>query len=263
MEEKYRLLNESLEAVSSGAINLLVLNGDPGFGKSFNTLKFLEDRKIPHEYITSYSTPLKFYDLLYRSKDKPIIIFDDLDGLQDPKIIAMLKSACWNALGKSREVGYYSTSDKLDQLDLPEKFSLESGIILIMNKPLPDFEPIINRGFKIDFHFSYTDKLKIFKDVQVKAQISDTVLDYVTLNCNEATTNLSIRNLVILSNLERLGFNMPNFAKEMFKVDEEWGQILELLKTCETTEEACKEWCEVTGHSRRTFFRRQKILKHK
>jgi len=254
MNQKYNLLNESLKAVSSGVIKLLVLKGESGFSKTFTTLKYANENKINYKYINTYATPLSFYQILYENRHRDVIIFDDLQSINDPKIKSILKAACWESDKGKRNISYYSTSKILESNDLPESFEFTPNIILIFNNDFSGFESIIDRGLLINFEFSFKDKLKIFDMFQEKAGIDDEVLEYAKKNCNEATKNLSLRSLITLSDLKRKGYDFEMFAKEMFSKDEDLNALITMSET---------EWCDETGKSRATYyrFRRQNKIK--
>jgi len=197
---KYKLLKESLGAIKDGDINILTLFGSAGMGKTFTTLEYLKKQNVNYTYINSYATPLSFYEILYNSRNKKIVIFDDLHSLSNPLILAMLKSACWTSDGK-KIVSYHSTSSKMDLMGLPSSFEFDSNVVLIFNQLIQGYDPITNRGITINFDFSFEDKIEIFNDL--KDNVDKDILDYVKINCSEATTNLSIRTLVILSKLKK------------------------------------------------------------
>jgi hypothetical protein len=247
LNKKFKLLNESLKAISKGTIQILILKGDAGNGKSYTTLKYLKDNNKDFGYIDSYATPLGFYEILYNNKDKDIIIFDDVHGIQDSRIISMFKSACWNSQNsnKKRTVSYHSTG-KREQMKLPDSCEIKSKIILILNEDIKGFEPIINRGISINFDFSFKEKIKIFKNIKDKKNIDEEVIKYIEDHCDGATSNLSIRTLVILSSLKRDGFDFKLFAEEILKVDEDLKLLME-------TDE--KTWCEKTKKHRSTYYR--------
>ncbi len=246
---KYKLLNESLKAIKQGVINLLVLKGEPGFGKTYTTLEYCKNNQISHRYINTYTTPLSFYKLLYENKEKDVIIFDDLSSITDPTIKAMFKSICWGEETKERVIHYYSTTHILKDEGIPESFEFLPRIVLIFNKPPIDFESIINRGVEIAFNFTFKQKLQIFRDVQAEADIAQEILDYVKTECNEATQNLSIRSLIILSKLHNKKYDFELFAKEILKKDEDLNRLIKL---------SVADWCQATGQSRRTYYRRKR-----
>ena len=256
--KKFLLLTESLKAIKKDCINLLVVRGEAGTGKSRTILDFLKKEKVNFDYFSSYTTPLYFYKLLYENKDKDVLVFDDLEGIADFKIISMLKSLCWNPENKEREISYFSTSEKLEDNGLPTNFKTNARIILIFNNNLRYFEPIINRGVIIDFNFNFKEKLSIFEEMKEKANIDKEVLDYVKSNCNESTENLSLRSLVILSNLKKKGFDFKLFAGEILKNDEDFSLLLSKLTRCHAVKDACEEWVKETGKSERTFYRVKK-----
>jgi hypothetical protein len=255
--QKFKLLAESLKAIKRGSINLLAIKGQAGTGKSRTILNFLNEQKVDFNYFSSYTTPLYFYKLIYDNQNKEVLIFDDIEGITDLKIIAMLKSLCWSPENKEREISYFSTSEAVKENDLPLTFKTNARIILIFNNNLKGFEAVINRGILIDFNFNFKEKLSIFQEMKDQADLDQEVLDYVESNCNESTENLSLRSLVILSKLKKDGFDFKLFANEILKNDDEFNLMLSLLTRCQAVK-ACESWVKQTGKSERTFYRLKK-----
>ena len=249
--QKFVLLKESLEAIGKGNINILTLIGSPGTGKTFTTLKHLKEKNINYAYVNSYATPLSFYNLLYENRNKEVIVFDDLHGVNNPLVLAMLKSACWVSDG-GKIVSYYSTSAKMDLHNLPESFEFDANVVLIFNKSIQGYEPMINRGIAINFEFTLEDKLEIFEEIKKDADIDEDVLNYVKINCTDATNNLSIRTLVILSKLKKSRQDFKLFAKEILTVDEDKELLIKL---------SAQEWSDATGHHKRTYYKKRRKLK--
>lgn len=249
INDKFRLLNESLIAMSKGNINILTLYGSPGTGKTHTTLKDLQEQNINYEYVNSYATPLSFYELLYNNRSKDVIVFDDICGINNPLVISILKAACWTSDG-AKIVSYHSTSNKMDLHGLPESFEFSPRIVLIFNKLPKDYESIINRGVAINFNFNFNEKIEIFEGLG--DVIDKDVLDYVKMNCDESTTNLNLRSLVILSDIKRGGQDFKLFTKEMLKPDEDKKLLIQL---------SAVEWSDATGMHKRTYYRRKKKLK--
>jgi len=247
---KYILLEESLKAIKNDDLNIVTLFGSPGVGKTFTTLKTLREKEINYKYINSYATPLSFYKLLYENREKEVIIFDDLMGASNPIVLSMLKSACWIS-DNERIVSYHSTSSKLEKNELPSSFEFKAKVILIFNKPIPGYEPITNRGITINFNFNFEDKIKIFEEVKEDADIEGDVLSYVKTNCNDATNNLSIRTLVILSKLHKSKQDFKLFAKEILTVDEDKELLVNM---------SAQEWSDETGMHKRTYYKKKKKM---
>ena len=264
--KKYVLLDESLKALKNKTINLLILSGEAGIGKSHTTIEYLKNNKINYKYIHSYVTPLYFYKLLFENRNRDIIVFDDLEGINDPKTISMIKSLCWSYNKEQKEVSYQSTSDKLKDNNLKESFKTNIRVVLIFNNIPNEFKAIVNRAITLNFDFNFQEKLQIFEDFKVKANIEQEVLDYVSAKCTNATRNLSIRSLVILSDLKRNGFNFKDFAEEILNIDENISFMSDLVQKCNSAngfkkEDAIKEFIANTGLSRRTFFNYLKKMK--
>jgi hypothetical protein len=249
MNKKYTLLNECLKALSEGVIKLLIEKGEAGLGKTIFTIKVLDNMGIDYVYINTYATPLAFYKLLYKNRNKKIIIFDDMKGISDPLIKSMLKSACGELPGGKRKVNYHSTTSLLEKEGLPSSFEIKAGINLIFNEDLVDFEPIVSRGVVIDFNFSFKEKIELFKEKIEEFKIDKEVLEYVEKYCNESTENVSIRTLVMLSRLKAKKYDFKNIAVEIFKSDE---RILDLIELSE------KDWCKKYEKNRATFYRLKK-----
>ncbi len=249
LTKKYELLDKSLKAVSEGTINLLILKGLSGTGKTYATLKYVKNNSLNYKYINNYATPLAFYKLIYENRNKDVLIFDDVQSINDPKIKSMLKSICGELDDNKRVVSYHSTSPILEKEGLPDSFELDVNIILIFNDDISGFEPIVNRGVSIDFFFDFKEMFEVLKTFKEVAGIEQVVMDYVEQNCNQATSNLSIRTLVILSKLHRAKYDFKLFAKEILKTDEGMRDLIEM---------SSKEWVNKTGMNRATYYRKKK-----
>jgi len=249
MIKKYELLNESLKAIKEKVINLLILRGDAGFSKTYTTLKYAKDNEINYKYINTYATPLSFYKILYKNRNKDLLIFDDIQSINDPKIRSILKAACWGSENGKKLVSYYSTSKLMESNKLPESFECTPNILLIFNNDYSGFEPIIDRGVLINFEFSFKEKMEIFELFKKDAKIDDEVLEYVKENCNEATKNLSLRSLITLSDLKRKEYDFRLFAEEMLVKNDDISDLIEM---------DVEEWKDETGKSKSTYYRYKK-----
>jgi len=262
MQEKFKLLEQSLKALLGENFNLLICKGEAGFGKSHRVKEFLKENDVSHAWFSSYATPLKFYDLLHENKDKEVIVFDDVQSIDNNLIKGMLKSACWSVLNEKRKVSYYTTSEAIKKLGCPEEFEINANIILIYNYDMPDYAPLISRGLTIDINFSFKEKIQILEELREKANIYEEVLDYIKKYCTPATENLSIRTAVILSKLLENDYDWKMFAREMFKVNEDKALLIDLVAKSHKIKDACMEWTKQTGKHRATFFRYKKQIEN-
>ena len=97
--------------------------------------------------------------------------------------------------------------------------------------------------------------VKVLEYFKESAGIEDEVMKYVKKNCTQATSNLSIRTLVILSKLHREKYDFKIFAKEILKKDEGINNLIKLSE---------KDWCDKTGMSRRAYYyKKAKVQKCK
>ncbi len=133
--QKYELLDESLKAIAEDKINILILVGEAGMSKTYNTISYLRENNINYEYVSSYSTPLSFYEILYKNSEKDVVVFDDISSIGNSLIISLLKSACWT-FNHKKIVSYNSTSKVLEERGLPESFEFKGRVILIFNQEL-------------------------------------------------------------------------------------------------------------------------------
>ncbi len=258
---KYKLLNDSLDALNKNIFNLLVCSGDYGMGKSHRIKEYVEKNKIDHVYIQSYATPLSFYKILFENKDKKLIIFDDVNSIDNRIIIGLLKSACWSVLNGKRIVEYHTTSEVMEKNDLEESFELKANIVLIFNDKYNGYAPIVNRGVCINFDFYFKDKIAIFKQLQETSEIDSDIIDYVEKNCSVSTRNLSIRSLVILSRLKDKEFDWEMFSKELLGIDGNKDILEKILKKHDKVKDACEDWMGETGMGQRSFYVKLKELR--
>jgi hypothetical protein len=257
--KKYKLLNDSLDAISKDVFNLLVCSGDYGMGKSYRINEYIKNKNIDYTYIQSYATPLSFYKILYENRDKKLIIFDDVNSIDNKIIIGILKSACWSVLNGKRIVEYHTTDQIMEKKGLPNSFELKANIVLIFNDKYEGYSPIINRGVCINFDFTFKEKIDIFKSLIRSPNSNENELDgeivtFVEKSCSVGTKNLSVRSLVILSRLKKGGFDWKTFATEILGLDENKNLIEKLLKKHNKIKDAMEEWCSITGRKERTFY---------
>ncbi len=241
----------------------LVLVGKGGMGKSyrvFQTLKsigFEKDRD--YELLSGYSTPLEFYNFLYKNRDK-LIVLDDLNGLfEDTKAISLLKSALWGTAGK-RFISYQTTSEKLR---VPSKFVFEGSIIFICNE-LPnnkEIESLLTRCVVLNFNFSRKQILEILHEIasqgygSLSKQECLEVFKFIREKTDLSTTNLNIRTLVKALKLrEALPKSWEVLALDLFKDDIILRQLLDIIRNYPTAKERIKAFIERTGKSRATYY---------
>lgn len=245
--------------INQNEIHTLFLVGDAGIGKTFNTLRFLAEKNIPFEYVTGFISPLELYHLLYRNRDK-LIIFDDTQSLINNKAsLGLLLSALWSAT--NHRVLEWQTTSK--ELEAPKFFEFKGKIIFCLNS-IPnniDIRTLLSRCFVCELNFDYYTILKIMyeiaklpdKDLTTEERIK--IVDFIKENSSPATQDFNLRlqkkiEVIYKYNKE----NWQKLAKLMLKEDKDLALVKQLLEKNVKVKDAVKEFVELTGKSRRTFF---------
>ena len=123
----YAKLHEYLLAFASGHLNLIILAGPPGTGKSRSVRAELGDAC----WIEGNATPFGMYEKLYRHRGRFVVI-DDVDSLYaDKSGIRLLKCLCQTEEEKS--VAWHSDARSLEKHGIPREFTTTSRVIIICN----------------------------------------------------------------------------------------------------------------------------------
>ncbi|MCE9567118.1 MAG: hypothetical protein K8U57_34380, partial [Planctomycetes bacterium] len=126
----YADLNRFLNAFGSGHLNLLILLGLPGVGKSQAARRVLS--KDTTGWVEGHATGFGLYCATHEHRDKPLVI-DDVDSLyRDRAAVRLLKGLCQT--DPTKTVGWYSDAKTLDRDGIPKSFSTTSRVCLIANE---------------------------------------------------------------------------------------------------------------------------------
>lgn len=134
-------------AWNDGEINLLVVIGDAGVGKSCGYRDVLGSR--PYHRLGGRQTPLHVYVTLYDAPDLPVVLDDISSLLRDPNFRDMLKSLCDK---DPRVLHWGSTTSKLE--GRAPTFVCTSPVLIVMNELPPndpDVKAILDRCDAIRF----------------------------------------------------------------------------------------------------------------
>lgn len=264
LDKAYTSITEFTKAVvSSTKIHGLVLESSTGLGKTYNVTKALTQLglAINEQFvvITGYTTPLELYQFLFKNKEK-IIIMDDVTTIFDnERARGILLSALYHPSDR-RIVSYLSSSDKLD---VPKTFEFSGKIIWCVNALPRGIDNIKSRCFYYPFNFSHKEIIQIMYETAKIKGIPTDIVDYIKNFANESV-RLDLRLPEKLNELRKnLGEDKwKKYADEILniEIDEEMKVLIECLEKNALVKEACREFLELTGSSRRTFFRRKKVL---
>lgn len=270
-ESKYfEILKNNVLKVAEGYANAYIVEGKGGLGKTYEVLRTLAEKEVDYTVFSSYSTPLSFYHLLYENNGK-VLVLDDFEGILGNSVgVNILKSALWSAT-KVRQVSYHSTSDKLT---IPSTFEFTGRVIFCVNKfgKTEELNALKSRALYDYLDFSIKDIKSIIKGIaktgtneyNLSKEECDMVGDYIIENSDEATGELNLRTLI-------KGYGCYAYAKvhnrdykkeldSLLKPDEEKQLLKKLIGDYLKVKEACKEWCELTGKSRATFYNLKKEM---
>jgi len=267
LEKQYFKPRSYIKMVIKNHLKGLILFGEGGLGKSYLTLKTLKDENLiiynDYSYLKGYMTTLELYHFLFENKDK-LIILDDINILDNENNLNLLKGCLDD---NNRWVSYSTTSDKLKA---PNRFLFTGKIILLLNcKPStnPSLRAVETRVFNYEVKFDYKTKIKLIHELakkKYKSLIEEErfkIVDFIEKNTSEGTINLNFRLLFQL--YECYLFDKNNFkklAKGILKDDDDLSLLKDLLNKNNEVKLACKEWMEITGKSRASFYRGKKRL---
>jgi hypothetical protein len=145
----YVELEQYVRAFAAGHLNLLMLFGPPGVGKSRAVRQSL-DQKVC--WIGGQATPLGIYLEAYQHRDQPLVL-DDVDGLYaDRSGIRLLKALCQTETIKT--LSWHTATPVLQGQGVPSRFTTTSRVALVGNdwKTLnADVAALEDRGHLLSF----------------------------------------------------------------------------------------------------------------
>ena len=264
LDKYFGVVKELVKIVVNGNATGLIVYGEAGLGKTYTILQTLAEcgKKLGEDYIyiSTHITPLELVNLLYKYQDR-IIVLDDVEKLLlDEKTIGILKSALWSSVGK-RIITYYTTSEKLEA---PEEFEFRGKVILLLNK-IPKrnkeiVESLLSRVLTYKLDFSYEERLKIMYEMAKILKIPLEVVDFLKSKFTPALKNFNFRTLIQLNIIKQYYNENPNWknvAEKLLEqnIDKRMKVVWELMNSNLSVKEQVERFREMTGMSRRTYFR--------
>jgi hypothetical protein len=124
----YAELDAYVRAFAAGHLQLLLLFGPPGVGKSRAVRQALDSQV---GWISGQATPLGIYLEAFAHRNLPLVL-DDIDGLHaDRSGIRLLKALCQTEPVKT--LGWHTLTPILELHDVPQQFTTTSRLALIGN----------------------------------------------------------------------------------------------------------------------------------
>ncbi len=116
------------KAFAEGHLNLLILLGPPGTGKSRTLRDWSGDRSC---WIAGSASPFGIYIECYRHRNRPVIL-DDVDGLaRDRQGVRLLKALCQT--DRQKTVCWHTHALALEQQGVPQSFQTTSQVAILAN----------------------------------------------------------------------------------------------------------------------------------
>ena len=140
--DRFSILDEMAEAVSTSKVRAMIVSGPPGIGKSYGVERALEKRsmfddiaqsKRKFEVVKGAMSAIGLYKKLYEHHERGhVVCFDDCDAiLYDDLALNLLKAAL--DTGKSRMLHWNTESRTLIAEGMPNSFEFHGGVIFITN----------------------------------------------------------------------------------------------------------------------------------
>ena len=270
--EHYKNLEAFIKVlIENEHINSLIVVGDVGLGKSFQTLKILDKLKLKrgkdYEYLSGYITPLQFYMKLYSFEKKKmrVVVIDDMPNLFKNDIAYSTLLSLLQTNNEQRWVGYDTTSNKLK---VKSSFKASFKVIFLANGLNGKYRALKSRSFIYDMNkdFDFKRRMKLIKDFCELMKYPEVIWKFIKNNVDEINEEISLRLPVrfyaVYKSLGEEGLKM--LKNHLIEKVEELKLIAELLKKHEKVMDAEREFMEITGRSRATFYRlRAEYLKMK
>lgn len=265
LDKAYKIFREIITTVvKSKKIHGCIIESSTGLGKSYTCIKHLSSMgyELNKDFVilTGYITPLALYKFLYTNHNR-VIIMDDITTMFDNETArGLLLAALYHPSGK-RIVAYESTSDKLD---VPKTFEFEGTIIWLVNKLPNGIDNIKSRVLYYPFEFTHSEQIRLMYEIANVNNIPEYIIDYIKEHSDESV-RLDLRVPEKLNEIRiTLGEDKwKTHADEILSIEtnDELKLIIDLLGKNISVKEACREFIELTGRSRRHFFNLKKKLK--
>lgn len=154
----YKELEEWITLFREKKINILILISKSGLGKS----ELIRDVMGNDEYlyVNSHITPFSLYKQSYENKDKPIIIDDINEILDNKEMLSIIKQLSETKAVKKMQWNSIKTEDN----EIPQNFYTTSNILLIGNK-IKKLSSILNRGVYLFFEPTKEEVINKIKSI--------------------------------------------------------------------------------------------------
>ena len=240
----------------------LIVFGEKGKGKTFNTIRILEKTKKDYELVKGHITSYQLYRKLYENSNR-IIVFDDVVGLlNDKDKISIL-------LGALEKLGKVEWITSRNDLDLPRAFNFNGKIIIILNRIdlNNEFqEAIFDRCIPFQFDIPRKTMLEM---ISILATKRDSIPLEIVEWLHKNKLDITFRDYEMLRDIYR--FDKDNWQKIaerilLNEIDKELNYIDKMVYNIEVSypnanwREKIKQFKDLTGFEKSTYYKHRKKL---
>lgn len=260
VEDRFSVMNETIQDVCKGNLTSLVIYGTAGIGKSHSVKKALEENNLEEgkdwTLLTSKCTPAALYEtaLRYRHEGN-IIILDDVnfegktkgkdmwelvkamtDTYPTRTVASATKGSNMELVGSPDEAEDFLKKQKgTKENKIPTMFGYRGRLIVITNLPEKFFDDAyLSRSVTVPLFLTESEKIEhmrnILRDIQPQM---DLFLKEEVLNALKAQheEDLELNRIAGTENLSRTQFDLRTLglALEMAERDTNWRKRLHLL----------------------------------
>ncbi|MFO0800928.1 MAG: hypothetical protein U0804_25970 [Gemmataceae bacterium] len=194
----YAELEGFARAFADGHLNLLILCGDPGIGKSQCVRHAVGDRV---GWVDGNASAFGIYLRAFEHRGEPIVL-DDIDGLyRDRNGVRLLKALC--QADREKAVGWHT--DAPDRHGVPRRFTTTSRVAVIANEWRSlnaDVAALEDRGHALSFEPAAAEVHRRAADWFWDQDVFDFVADHLHLVAGH-----SLRTYVLAWELKRAGLD--------------------------------------------------------
>jgi hypothetical protein len=240
----------------------LIIEGGYGIGKSHLIEKVLNEMDVKWFMIAGYSSPRALVETVEEHKDDDIIWFDDLEGVVGDRIGKAILKACLDDRNKIRRIQYATKNRKFD-------FILNARVIICLNT-LPtdiDFLAVKDRCLYNKIELSYEDKLNMMEYIgsyvpeDIPLNDRKDIFKFIKENSNSATEDFSLRTWFKICSMFKYDSNQwIDIALTVLKPDRNVLTVKMLIDKMIPVNDQIREFSDITGMGRATFFRYKKRL---